>query len=61
MGQVPAGDKPRADVSFDTPAAEVRARLGDGSFGGPYQVADEIMQEFFNVLVAEAAQLLQTL
>lgn len=61
VGQVPAGDKPPADVTTYMPAAEVRARLGDGSFGGPYQVADEIMQEFFKVLVAEAAQLLQTL
>ena len=61
VGQVPAGDKPLADVTTYTPAAEVRARLGDGSFGGPYQVADEIMHEFYQVLVAEAAQLLQTL
>lgn len=61
VGQVPAGDKPPADVTTYMPAAEVRARLGDGSFGGPYQVADEIMQEFFKVLVAEAAQLLQSL
>jgi len=61
VGQAPGGDKPIADVTTYTPAAEVRARLGDGSFGGPYQVADEIMHQFYQVLVAEAAQLLQTL
>jgi creatinine amidohydrolase len=61
VGQVPAGDKPLANVTTYIPAAEVRARLGDGSFGGPYQVADEIMHEFYQVLVAEAAQLLQNL
>lgn len=61
VGQVPAGDKPPVNVATYMPAAEVRARLGDGSFGGPYQVADEIMQEFYQVLVAEAAQLLQSL
>jgi creatinine amidohydrolase len=61
VGQVPADDKPLVNITAYTPAAEARARLGDGSFGGPYQVADEIMLEFFKVLVAEAAQLLQTL
>ncbi len=61
VSQVPAGDKPAPDVTIYMPAAEVRARLGDGSFGGPYQVADEVMQQLFKAVVAEVAQLLQSL
>lgn len=58
---VPEGDKPATGSTFYLPAAEVRARLGDGSFGGPYQVSDQIMQRLFEVAVAEAVQLLQNL
>ena len=58
---VPEGDKPAAGSTPYLPADEVRARLGDGSFGGPYQVKDEIMERLFQVAVAEVAQLLQSL
>lgn len=37
----------------------MRDVLGDGSFGGPYQVKDEIMQEMFNAVVVEAVGLLR--
>ena len=36
------------------PAAKVRARLGDGSFDGPYQVSDQIMQGLLEVAWALA-------
>jgi creatinine amidohydrolase len=58
---VPEGDKPATGATPYLPAAEVRARLGDGSFGGPYQASDEIMQALFEAAVAEVAQLLQSL
>ncbi len=38
-----------------------RATLGDGSFGGPYRMPDEIMLRLFDALVDEAVALLRTL
>ena len=61
VSQAPAGDKPIVDPPSYAPAAEVRARLGDGSFGGPYQAPDELMQRFFEVIVAEVVRLVQSL
>jgi creatinine amidohydrolase len=57
----PAGDKPATGVAPHMPAAEVRVRLGDGNFGGPYQVADEIMRGLFEAAVAEVVRLLHSL
>jgi creatinine amidohydrolase len=37
----------------------IRQQLGDGSFGGPYQVADELMNELFGMVVDEVASLLR--
>ena len=61
VADVPTGDKSAPGITPYLPAAEARARLGDGSFGGPYQVSDEIMQKLFEVAVAEVVQLLQSL
>jgi hypothetical protein len=36
-----------------------REALGDGSFGGPYQVDDALTQELFNDVVDETATLLR--
>jgi len=58
---VPGGDKPTTGATPYLPADQVRAHLGDGSFGGPYQVSDEIMQGLFEVAVNEVIQLLQSL
>ena len=55
---VPSGDKPATGATPYMPADEVRARLGDGSFGGPYQAPDEVMQKLFEVAVVEVVQLL---
>ncbi len=38
-----------------------REVLGDGSFGGPYQVSDDIMNLMFDSVVEEAVGLLRTL
>lgn len=61
VAEVPAGDKPATGATPYLPAAQARARLGDGSFGGPYQVSDEIMQQLFQVAVAEVRELLKSL
>jgi creatinine amidohydrolase len=39
-------------------AKEARRVYGDGSFGGPYQVDESIMQEIFSVCVADVVHLL---
>ena len=39
---------------------EVRAALGDGSYGGVYQMPDDFMQQFFVQLVNEVVQQLNT-
>jgi creatinine amidohydrolase len=61
VSEVPSGDKPATGATPYLPADAVRARLGDGSFGGPYQAPDEIMQGLFEVVVTEVVQLLQSL
>ena len=61
VGEVPPGDKPATGATPYLPAEAVRARLGDGSFGGPYQAPDEIMQGLFKVAVTEVVQLLASL
>lgn len=38
-----------------------RELLGDGSFGGPYQVDDELMYMLFDAVVAEAAELVRSM
>jgi creatinine amidohydrolase len=58
VAEVPSGSKPSPTWDGDEPT---RAALGDGSFGGAYQVPDETMQRFFDVLVAEAVEMLRRL
>lgn len=41
------------------PAEKVRAVYGNGSFGGPYQVDDGVMQEIFDVAVEDVLTLLK--
>jgi creatinine amidohydrolase len=41
-------------------AIEAKQILGDGSFGGPYQVDDAIMQEIFEACVADVVHILNT-
>lgn len=42
-------------------AEEARQVYGDGSFGGPYQAAPEVMGEIFSAALADVVQLLQNL
>jgi creatinine amidohydrolase len=58
VAELPAGAKPTATWTGENPT---RAELGDGSFGGAYQVSDATMQRLFEAVVREAAGLLRTL
>lgn len=50
-GQVPPGDKEFVTLARTAPAAATRALLGDGSFGGPYQAPDEVMERLLAAAV----------
>ncbi len=58
VADLPVGEKP--DVSFTgvLNAVETRAKYGDGSFGGKYQVDDAIMQELFDICLMDVINLL---
>jgi len=60
IGEMPREDKippkvPRAIVDSKT----TRQVYGDGSFGGPYRVSDEIMHEIFAAALEDILQLLK--
>lgn len=61
VAECPPGRKPPPTMSNDDYAPDARDRLGDGSFGGPYQVPDELMNELFALVVDEAANLVRGL
>lgn len=59
VAESPAEIKLDVDMEMHTDAnASARDTLGDGSFGGQYQVSDEMMQELFGSVVEEAVSLL---
>ena len=39
----------------------IRQQIGDGSFGGPYEVADDLMNQLFKEVVDEAASIVHNL
>lgn len=60
VGELPQGEKvpvPRASRIHG--AKEARQILGDGSYGGPYQVDDALMQRIFDACVAEIVEKLR--
>lgn len=59
--EVPPDAKPHLAVTLQPDGVGVREALGDGSFGGPYQMPDAVMEQLFDALVAEAAALLESL
>jgi creatinine amidohydrolase len=61
MTDVPADAKPAVNLAPTDERQSVRALLGDGSFGGPYQVDDVLIQELFDAIVEEAAELVRAL
>lgn len=52
VGPAPSGEKATPVISRTASAAEVRAKLGDGSYGGAYQASDDAMAAFFDAAVA---------
>jgi creatinine amidohydrolase len=60
VAESPAEVKPPVDDSLLN-MENTREVLGDGSFGGPYQVADELMESLFNLVVEEATALLRNM
>jgi creatinine amidohydrolase len=58
VGELPAGEKPPVVVPAMTGAAETRRMIGDGSFGGPYQAGEGVMQELFEAAVASLVEAL---
>ncbi len=62
VGESPAGAKPPVDLAgLEVRAYSTREVLGDGNFGGPYQVDDALMDELFDQVVGEVVQLVESL
>jgi creatinine amidohydrolase len=60
VAEMPQGDKTPPHVPSDIMDAQVaRTVYGDGSFGGQYQVPQEIMQEVFEAALQDVLQLLK--
>ena len=58
-GEVPQGEKQPVAFKGLHNAVETRELLGDGVFGGPYQVSDEIMNEIFSEALKDILYLLE--
>ncbi|MGQ9888627.1 MAG: creatininase family protein [Aggregatilineales bacterium] len=61
VADVPDGEKPPVNLDYLETGQTMRAVLGDGSFGGLYQVDDALMWELYERLVSEAAELARAL
>lgn len=60
VGALPEGSKTPPKVpSAIMDAKTARAVYGDGSFGGPYRVSDDIMHEIFGAALEDILQLLK--
>jgi creatinine amidohydrolase len=58
--ELPGEEKPMVALDQAWSAAEARAALGDGSFGGVYHRPDGDMQQLWDAAVAEIRALLET-
>jgi len=60
IGDLPDGEKVPPHVPSEVlDAASTRQVCGDGSFGGPYRVADDLMQELFTAALEDVLRLLE--
>jgi creatinine amidohydrolase len=57
VGDVPAGEKPVINPADLDDEENLRTVLGDGSYGGPYQIEDALMQALFAALATEATEI----
>lgn len=57
----PEGRKPSVDMALmkASPPTKARAMLGDGAFGGPWQMPDDVMQSIWDAGVAETREALE--
>ena len=58
VADLPVGEKLGVSFTGILNAAETKAKYGDGSFGGKYQVDDAIMQELFDICLLDVVNLL---
>lgn len=58
VAKLPEGVKPMVNSDSLDSAAAVRASIGDGSFGGHYQVSDEWMDDLLHLCVDELVEML---
>jgi creatinine amidohydrolase len=56
---LPSGEKTPFETSQILNSLEVRNAIGDGVYGGPYQVDKEVLNEIFDVCVKDILQFLQ--
>lgn len=61
VAESPAEEKPLVNLGYLEAGHSVREVLGDGSYGGPYQIDDERMNDLFNRVVDEATARLRGL
>lgn len=59
VAESPTGVKPPVNKSFFELGHSAREHLGDGNFGGQYQVDDSLMYALFEAVVADVADLLK--
>lgn len=59
VAESPTGEKPTINLGYIEEGRSPREVLGDGNFGGPYQVDDALMDELYQVVVNEACTLIR--
>jgi creatinine amidohydrolase len=61
VSPIPSGEKPLVNLGYVEAGQTAREVLGDGSFGGPYQIDDALMDTLFERVVDEIAGLVRAL
>ena len=61
LGDMPSENKPNVNLDLLDGGQTIRDVLGDGNFGGAYQISDELMQSLFTQVVEEVSDGLRSL
>ncbi len=61
VAESPTNSKAPVDLTLFDAGRPMREVLGDGNYGGPYQVADTLMQELFRRVVDEVTERVRAL
>lgn len=59
VAESPAGSKPLVNLGYGDAGLSTRDLLGDGSYGGPYQVDDRLMEALFDRVVGEIVEIVE--